>query len=658
MFVLFLFFVLVHRSYGMIGYDCEARSLNVTTLSLLNVGECDIPSTEPTIQDQYIQLLQINNFERVNVVQCKVEIQRNIFYCGKLDHLFAVNHGTAEYVHEVSKQACEQVANSGVFYFGHHMITGVKMNQTTSHSLNLAGSAANNGVCTRGNYADPYGSWEDVVVQGTIRITVQEQRAKVDLNNNKIHFRSGTICDFGSESCVDADGGNSFWKTLPEDICQFNRYNILYEGQSEKIMDPEDEDSSNIYTVTSRDITFGLTAKKSELICGYKIIKTEHPKLYIFETTKSNSFASRGKADASNLDLFSYMNSKFVYVEKHMKYQIKHLYRDILTERCRLERQTLMNSLAIASGSPDQFAYNFMKGPGYMALPAGEVIHIIKCLPIEVKLQHGENCYAELQVAKGNETYYMQPKTHILKKRGTEINCNTILPPYYLIDDIWYKILPKPTEAKDPASLQPHTRVTWTYSSPKYLASSGIYTLKDLEDLSRALMFPLERPALLNGFARELHGATITTKDGTIIQLMNDSVIDKIIDSTWGKIWSKFMNFGTASAGVIAILMILHIIKLLIDVIINGVALHRAYGWSLHLLGACMGSLTHLFVNAARNREEQENNREVEPEQEALALIRANRAKKPMPNATAPTVTEEPKTYPDLQDRGFFNTQG
>uniref|UniRef100_A0ABD2W557 Sema domain-containing protein n=1 Tax=Trichogramma kaykai TaxID=54128 RepID=A0ABD2W557_9HYME len=478
-------------AYDIIGYDCEARSLNVTTLSLLSIAECDIPHIEPKIEEQYIQLLQLNSFDRVATIQCKVEIHRTIYYCGVLNHLFAVEHGIAEYVHEVNRETCQRMYDSGVYYHGHHMINGMKVNQMTMHSINFAGSALNGGICYRGNYADPYGSWEDVVVQGMVKITVQEQYAKVDLDNNKVHFRSGVSCQFSSEHCIDQEGGNSFWRSLPRDNCNFNRYSILYSGLAERISDPDEE--NKVYTVTTEDITFRLSARKTDNLCGYSIISTEHPKLFIFETVRGRSFARSSAIDPTNLDLFSYVNSKFVYVERHIKYQLKYLYRDILTERCKLERQTLKNSLAIATSNPDQFAYNFMKGPGFMALSGGEAVHILKCIPIEFRVQHGEKCYNELQVVRGNVTKFLTPKTHILKKSGTEVVCNTVLPHYYLLDDIWYKIMPKPTEANDPITLRPSNEVTWTYSSPKYLASSGIYSSKDLDNLSRAIMFPLEQ---------------------------------------------------------------------------------------------------------------------------------------------------------------------
>lgn len=86
-----------------------------------------------------------------------------------------------------------------------------------------------------------------------------------------------------------------------------------------------------------------------------------------------------------------------MYVKKHLKGQIKNLYHDVLFQRCNIERQSLKNSLSIATQSPDPFAYDLMKGPSYMSVLAVEVVHIIKCVPVEVVILHDDNCYAELK---------------------------------------------------------------------------------------------------------------------------------------------------------------------------------------------------------------------------------------------------------------------
>ena len=249
---------------------------------------------------------------------------------------------------------------------------------------------------------------------------------------------------------------------------------------------------------------------------------------------------------------------------------MRNLYRDALLQRCNLERETLKNALAIATQVPDEFAYNLMKGPGYMAVTAGEVVHVIKCISVEVMIQHGDECYAELKVMKGNSTYFLTPRTHIIETRGTRVTCNTILPSYYLVEGSWYKLLPKPTEGVESITILPSVQATWDYISPASLATSGIYTEKDLEDLRDRIMFPVERSSLLNDVAQEIHGHTIDSHDGTFMKLMNEDTIEKIVESTWDRLWEKFMTFGTASAGVIAILLILQAIKMIVELIING----------------------------------------------------------------------------------------
>ena len=113
-----------------------------------------------------------------------------------------------------------------------------------------------------------------------------------------------------------------------------------------------------------------------------------------------------------------------------------------------------------------------MKGPGYMAVVAGEVVHIVKCVPVEIKMEHGESCYAELQITRNNKTYFLTPRTHILKTQGTQIPCNRMLPFQYYVGNEWYKILPLPTTAEKPTIIKPMTAPTWKYTIPSELATN------------------------------------------------------------------------------------------------------------------------------------------------------------------------------------------
>ena len=42
-------------------------------------------------------------------------------------------------------------------------------------------------------------------------MTLIEEYAKVNLNNNKLHLNSGTTCKFSDEHCIDTEAGHAFW---------------------------------------------------------------------------------------------------------------------------------------------------------------------------------------------------------------------------------------------------------------------------------------------------------------------------------------------------------------------------------------------------------------------------------------------------------------
>ena len=124
------------------------------------------------------------------------------------------------------------------------------------------------------------------------------------------------------------------------------------------------------------------------------------------------NFTAFSTLSVENLDLFCICKLE-VRIRRtiYIRTQISHLYQDIIIQRCKEERRILENALTIASQSPGQFAYNLMSVPGYMVITAGEVVHIIKCLPVEVKVAYGEKCYEELAVSRNNKTMFLTPKS-------------------------------------------------------------------------------------------------------------------------------------------------------------------------------------------------------------------------------------------------------
>ena len=98
----------------------------------------------------------------------------------------------------------------------------------------MAGSVTPNGDCTGTQFSDPYGTWNNVVFQAIFKITLQEHYATIHINSNKIQLGSGIICTLSDTFCTDVEYGQTIWNTLPIDVFNFNKYEIIYEGPANK----------------------------------------------------------------------------------------------------------------------------------------------------------------------------------------------------------------------------------------------------------------------------------------------------------------------------------------------------------------------------------------------------------------------------------------
>jgi hypothetical protein len=305
------------------------------------------------------------------------------------------------------------------------------------------------GRCSRIQFSDLYGTCENVVVQALLKITTRKLKLSIKYSSNEIILPLGARCLASEGECNDADGTTIYWATISADSCQFRRYNILYQDTAYRLT----ETDPPYIRLPPETRTFALAQITDTNLCGYKITQTEHPKLFILETQPGRTFKTQSRMLIDNLDIFSYVNSKFIYVEKHLKTQLIQLYRDIMSQKCALEKQILENALSLSSTAPDKTAFRLMKAPGYTAITAGEVIYIIKCVPVTCKIRQTDKCYNELPVTHGNSSYFLSPRSRILTRGGTTRECSELLPAMYQVEDKWFRIIPRPAEAVVPPTV-------------------------------------------------------------------------------------------------------------------------------------------------------------------------------------------------------------
>ncbi|XP_067210243.1 uncharacterized protein [Linepithema humile] len=537
---------------------------------------------------------------------------RTIYHCGMHSHIAAVHNGYASYLQETSRSRCVQMHREGLLRIGESdIIDGLKPNNTYYRSVTVAGKIKVDGTCKGVQYSDYYGTWDDVIVQATVKILLKTAYVSVKLNAGKIILKSGTICDLSEETCVDSDDGYTFWQSMPITACGFEAYDVLFKETATKFQGLLGAQHTIIFSLETQDTTFALTQTRKHTTCGYTLLGTEHPKLFIFETEKGNIFKTMSKTAVTNLDMFTYVNSKFVYVERHIRNQITSLYQDIILQKCELEKQVIQNTLSLATILPDEFAFRLMKMPGYMAVTAGEAIHVIKCIPIKVTVRKSNTCHTKLPITFKNTSLYMTSKSRIITKHHTLRDCNSLLPIFYNIDENWIQLNPTPAMTTPPQEIKPLTKLSWKYLAPKSLATSGIYSQQDLEELRDHIMFPAEKSAVLHTIARGFTGQSIPSDTVSLQNLLDENSLNKIYNNTLSKIWNGFTTFGAATAGIFGIFIIIRLIKIIFDTLIHGYALHAAYGCSLHLLAAIWSFFTHLLLYLANKKQNQS-----EPKQE------------------------------------------
>jgi len=115
-------------------------------------------------------------------------------------------------------------------------------------------------------------------------------------------------------------------------------------------------------------------------------------------------------------------------------------------------------------------------------------------------------------------------------------------------------------------------------------------------------MFPAEQLSILNTVTRGIMGQPGSINGGSFLNLLDEASIEKIATSAWERFWKKFLIFGNISAGVIGIYMAIRIIKLILDTIVHGYALHTVYRWSMYLLGAIWDLLTQFLLHLGKEK--------------------------------------------------------
>lgn len=567
--------------------------LQQSEISLKEVKECNAPEEAPKNSSVTIQVVQQNDDIPIKVISCKVEVLRLVQRCSMFSDLQSVKDSIATFYPELSMSECKTMIETRSF--SKYGVTDLTINGFSERSVLLKGTVKQDGKCEGEEYTDWFGSYSDVVVHATIKFTLYDSEATFNAHLNEIYLKTGVKCVFTAGTCFDPVRGNSFWDSQIQDKCDDKHFSVLYEGPAVKFNDSESLDPIS-YLVDEEDIAFSLKAIKKTRICHQDAYQTEYARFYVLPKTEYG-FTFAKSSRKMTAELLTYFNIKFVFLEKHISTSLRQLYSSLKIANCQLERQLLEHHLTLALHHQNDFAFLRGGGPGFTAVTMGEVSYLLQCRPTPVELRQTSICYNEIPVFYNNNSMFLAPRTRILTKKGTEIDCTPQLPVKHEINGVWYAFSPHISVAQPPSELQSRFSGNWKYESPKNLLKAGIYTQEDLQAYQRRISYPLESAAVQTALIREALGYHQEDKNLKFENFLTEVSLNKIIEKTTHKVWGVFHELGTITSGMIGIIFVFKMVKTLLDMVFFGKLLHEIFGWSWKIIAAICDSFANYLIH-------------------------------------------------------------
>lgn len=379
MVITYLMICLVGATHAMIGYDCAAKDLNVTTISLLDTEPCPNYQTTNITDSLEIQVLQEREAYEVHVYGL-IELDYHITHCGMHSHASEVEGGWGTILLQITAEECKTIHRSRTVNVMGHQIMGLKRNSSQTNTVVLAGYAKQDGSCETGSLNIGNKHWKDVYAVAKVHIVLKDLTGIHRIIDDKIVLPGGVSCKYSDRYCVDAQEGFITWESRETEKCDRDSYMVLYRGVSTKVVIQSAHSREDVYTMYSvQDGKFlaTLVQKVAKTICGIKVHTTDHPKLLIHEIRSGSTYFRQNPITSSNMDIM-YVNAKFTHIENHIRRELTSMYETMIREQCETRREVLKTQLALATLDPVEFAYAYMEKPGYTGIVMGEQIHLIQ----------------------------------------------------------------------------------------------------------------------------------------------------------------------------------------------------------------------------------------------------------------------------------------
>ncbi|UAJ23571.1 glycoprotein [Amblyomma dissimile mivirus] len=585
---------------GLIGYDCTGKLSNITAISVFSVTPCNAPTVTIEEKVDHIQIIQARGTARVHTRSCLVERTYMIFHCGMHHHSSFGNFAFGEIIH-LSKESCLVAHHHGTMRLSATAsLDNLHVNATTSRSVFLHGGTDNGFYCEGETFTFKDVRYKSAVLQASYTITLSEEWASIDLDTAMLRSSSGFSHPFKVGKAFDATTGDTFWETTDLTACTPTAYHVLYEGSAVFFTNAA---KTQTMVVNTSQHAMAVEIVKPTIICHQHALQTEHPKIFIIVRQPGHAgfYFQKSSLDVADVDMLLYINSKLVYVERHIGSEISRVYQNFHKRLCDTQLQLMRHMTTLAITSPEEFAWVYAQRPGVTGVLRGELVYVMECAPVPVTIRKPTKCYQELPVRYNETDVFLKPRSRIIVSFGTEVECSPLVPSGFLLEGSWWALTPSATVLSTPITLsaEPGTPA-WEYRSPPGLFTSGIYSVPELLAYQKRLIFAIERPAITHTVSAAVAKAPADLSGLDGASLFHPGQLEKLQQSFMAKVWGWYWNASVALGGIAGIYFICGTIKAVFNAAFHCGCLYKAYGCSLEICACCFSSLAKYLLMEKR----------------------------------------------------------
>lgn len=594
-------------THAMIGYDCFSPSANATAISLHSVLGCKMEQLESQKTTVMVQMLQKQLFSMIPYYQCKVKYVQLIYYCGYYSRTSLFESFYRTRVVEPSREECERMQTVGEYKVRDGMFfSTLHQNGSSVGNFVIYGTANNKAECKGTTFSYEGITYDDAVMTREYSIELRNGYTQIDLTTNQLMLPSKMVCDANKEHCLDVYGGSTFWSMgyLPN-ACSPTTVDVLYQGKATKLIVTEEGTDSTIIIIESSEITAAFRLNRKDLLCQQHVYLAEHPQIMFVIAPDLSPiwYFIKTSLLELNMDFFRYVNAKFVYLTEMTKLHEFDVYSMMKYDHCLTRKKVLETQLTFAPIDGEQFAYLLTGEPGYHTLLSGEVAYLTKCTPIEVTYRDPKGrCFQELTVEYSiNSTSivpkYMRPRSRSLVDYGTEIMCNPSRPVMYNIDGTWYSTSPHLARGIAPTELDPTISSAYKAITLNNIGTTGIYSQKDLDKMSRSAKWGSEIVGVTNIIALRSVGVDVDSQGIALSNLMTPLDYESFYSYNIHKAWGYFSQIGMIVNGFVGVYFVFRALQIFAGIIINMHMLRHAFGWSFRMVAGVWDKLTDHFLH-------------------------------------------------------------